>query len=164
MKPMLHKTKNDLAASTRCEMIELLNQNLADALALGLQAKQAHWNLKGPHFLGLHSLFDKVAGELEAFGDLMAERAVALGGVALGTLQAITQRSRLPAHPIDLIAGKDHVAALSSALANFGASARTAIDTAAKAGDDGTADLFTELSRDVDKLLWIVEAHLQADS
>jgi starvation-inducible DNA-binding protein len=52
--------------------------------------------------------------------------------------------------------------ALSGALAEFGASTRRAIDLAADGGDADTADLFTEVSRGVDKLLWLVEAHLQA--
>jgi starvation-inducible DNA-binding protein len=162
MKPTLHPTQNNLREQIRRPMIELLNQQLADALDLGLQAKQAHWNVKGPHFIGLHELFDKVAEELEKFSDDIAERAVELGGVALGTAQIVAKHSRLKAYPLDLATGKDHVAALSGALARFGTTTRAAIDTAAKAGDADTADLFTEVSRGVDKLLWFIEAHLQA--
>src|SRR6266581_3266783 len=134
MKMKLHETKNDLRAKTRRAMIDLLNQELADVLDLGLQAKQAHWNVKGPHFIGLHELFDN-----------MAERAVELGGVALGTIQIISKKSRLSSYPLDLASGQKHVDALSSALANCGASTRRAIDTASKAGDADTADLFTEV-------------------
>jgi len=162
MKTKLHQTKNDLREKTRRAMIELLNQQLADVLDLGLQAKQAHWNVKGPHFIGLHELFDKVAEELEEFTDDIAERAVELGGVALGAIQVVTKQSRLAAYPLSISSGKEHVAALSSGLAKFGASTRAAIDTASKAGDADTADLFTEVSRGVDKLLWMVEAHTQA--
>ena len=161
MKPTLHKTQNNLPEPIRRKSIDLLNQHLADVLDLGLQAKQAHWNVKGPHFIGLHELFDKVAEELEEFTDDVAERAVELGGVALGTIQTISKHSRLTAYPLSIASGQAHVAALSSALAKFGASARTAIDTASKAGDADTADLFTEVSRGVDKLLWMVEAHAQ---
>ena len=162
MKPTLHKTQNNLSEPIRRKSIDLLNQQLADVLDLGLQAKQAHWNVKGPHFIGLHELFDKVAEELEEFTDDIAERAVELGGVALGTIQIVSKNSRLSAYPLDLTSGQKHVAALSGALAKFGTTTRAAIDTAAKAGDADTADLFTEVSRGVDKLLWFVEAHLQA--
>lgn len=162
MKPKLHKTQNNLGEKTRRKAIELLNQHLADVLDLGLQAKQAHWNVKGPHFIGLHELFDKVAEELEGFTDDIAERAVELGGVALGTMQIVAKHSRLDAYPLNIASGKEHVAALSGALAKFGASTRTAIDTASKAVDADTADLFTEVSRGVDKLLWMVEAHAQS--
>src|SRR6185295_8315053 len=151
MKMKLHETKNDLRAKARRAMIDLLNQELADVLDLGLQAKQAHWNVKGPHFIGLHELFDKVAEELEEFTDEIAERAVELGGVALGTIQIVGKNSRLPAFPLDAFSGKSHVAALSRALAHFGKTTRTAIDTAARIGDADTADLFTEVSRRVDK-------------
>ena len=162
MKPTLHKTQNDLGEQTRRSIIELLNQQLADVLDLGLQAKQAHWNVKGPHFIGLHELFDKVAEELEEFTDGIAERAVELGGTALGTVQVIAKNSRLPAYPLDLVSGNGHVATLAGALAEFGTTTRKAIDLAGKFGDADTADLFTEVSRSVDKLLWMIEAHLQA--
>src|SRR6266581_2261849 len=162
MKMKLHETKNDLRAKTRRAMIDLLNQELADVLDLGLQAKQAHWNVKGPNFIGLHELFDKVAEELEEFTDDIAERAVGLGGVASGTIQVVSKHSRLAAYPLKLASGKAHVAALSHALAKFGTTTRAAIDSAAKVGDADTADLFTSVSRGVDKLLWMVEAHTQA--
>ena len=162
MNKKLHPTRNNLRESTRRTVIDLLNQQLADALDLGLEAKQAHWNVKGPHFIGLHELFDKVAEELEEFTDDIAERAVELGGVALGTIQIISKKSRLSAYPLDLTSGQKHVAALSSALAIFGTTTRAAIDAAAKAGDADTADLFTQVSRGVDKLLWMVEAHAQS--
>ncbi len=162
MKTKLNSTQNNLAEPTRRKMIELLNQQLADVLDLGLQAKQAHWNVKGPHFIGLHELFDKLAEGLAEFTDDIAERAIELGGVALGTIQIVTKQSRLAAYPLNISSGKDHVVALSSALANFGASTRDAIDTAGKGGDADTADLFTEVSRGVDKLLWFVEVHAQA--
>ena len=162
MKTKLIPTQNNLPKRTRREMIELLNQQLADAIDLGSQAKHAHWNVKGPHFIGLHELFDKAAEEIEEFIDEIAERAVELGGVARGTVQVVAKNSRLPAYPLTISSGKEHVTALSNAFAKFGATTRAAIDTAAKAGDADTADLFTEVSRGVDKLLWFVEAHLQA--
>jgi starvation-inducible DNA-binding protein len=159
----LHQTKNDLPKQTRQAMIELLNQQLSEALDLGLQAKQAHWNVKGPHFIALHELFDKVAEELEEFTDDIAERAVALGGVAQGTIQVVVKHSRLAAYPVNITSGKAHIEALSVALGNFGTSARAAIvDDAGKTGDADTADLFTAISRGVDKLLWMVEAHSQS--
>jgi starvation-inducible DNA-binding protein len=162
MKTKLLPTKNTLREPIRRAMIALLNEQLADVLDLGLQAKQAHWNVKGPHFIGLHELFDKVAEELEELSDEIAERAVELGGVALGTIQVVAKNSRLPVYPLNISAGKEHVTELSKALAKFGATTRVAIDAAAKVGDADTADLFTEVSRGVDKLLWMVEAHTQS--
>src|SRR5277367_145209 len=161
MKSTTLRTRNDLPEKTRREMIKLLNQHLANILDLGLQVKQAHWNVKGHHFLGLHELFDKVAEELEEFTDSIAERAVQLGGTALGTIQIVSKNSRLPAYPLDLVAGDSHASKVADALARIGACARKAIDTAGKSGDLDTADLFTEASRGNDKLLWMLEAYLQ---
>jgi starvation-inducible DNA-binding protein len=150
MKMKLHETKNDLQERTRRAMIQLLNQQLADVIDLSLQAKQAHWNVKGPHFIGLHGLFDKVAEELEEFTDGIAERAVELGGIALGTIQVVSKNSCLEAYPLSLVSGREHLSALSGALAKFGAGARAIVRV--KPVTD-TADLFTEISRGVDKLL-----------
>ena len=162
MKSKLLTTRIDLPESTRRKLVDLLNQSLADVLDLGLLTKQAHWNVKGPHFIALHELFDKLAGELEEFSDDIAERAVALGGVALGTSQIIAKQSRLPAYPTNLTQGGDHIEAVADRLAAFGKTVRAAIDVSTRIGDADTADLFTGVSRAVDKMLWLVEAHTQA--
>jgi starvation-inducible DNA-binding protein len=164
MKSKLNPTKNDLSEQTRRQVIEVLNQHLAASLDLSSQAKQPHWNVKGPSFFSLHELFDKVANELAAFADEIAERAVALGGVALGTVRVAARNSFLSEHPLDISAGHARVEALSSALAGFDKSVRKAIETAATAVDADTSDLFTEVSRGLDKLLWALEAHAQGNT
>jgi starvation-inducible DNA-binding protein len=157
-------TKNDLPESTRAAIIETLNLRLADAIALQTQVKQAHWNVKGPHFIGLHRLFDEISGATLEYIDLIAERAVQLGGVAEGTAYIAVQRAQLKPYPLDISTGKDHCEALSSALATFGKAIRQNIDDAEEAGDKDTSDLYTEVSRGIDQWLWFVEAHLQADA
>jgi starvation-inducible DNA-binding protein len=156
----VYKTKNDLSPSTRASAIQLLNERLADAIDLMLQAKQAHWNVRGPTFLALHRLFDETAERVENFADLMAERAAALGGVAEGTARLVAKRSTLSEYPLTITAGQHHVDALSSALAQFGKLARKAIDDASGFGDADTADLFTEMSRSSDQTLWMLEVQL----
>jgi starvation-inducible DNA-binding protein len=163
MKTAGYTTRNDLLEETRTAVIELLNQQLADIIDLGLQVKFAHWNVKGPHFYALHELFDKIAEELEDFIDDIAERAVELGGTAMGTLQTVSKNSRLTPYPTDTSMGADHINKLSTALAGYGATVRLAIDSATACGDAGTADLLTGVSRGVDKQLWLVEAHLQGN-
>jgi starvation-inducible DNA-binding protein len=157
----MNPTKNDLSPKIRKKVIETLADRLADATDLMLQTKQAHWNVKGPSFIALHELFDKVNGAAQEWVDLIAERIVQLGGTAEGTLQAAVKRTTMKAYSLTIISGTDHVEALSSALGSFGKKTRAAIDTTGKAGDADTADLFTEVSRDVDKYLWFVEAHNQ---
>ena len=159
----MFKTKNDLSEPTRVQAIELLNARLADAIDLQTQTKQAHWNGKGPHFIALHELFDKVNEDVEDYVDEIAERVVQLGGVAEGTARIAARRSSLSEYPANTVDGRSHVDALSSALAAFGKSARKGIDQANELNDLDTADLFTEISRGTDKWLWFVEAHLQAE-
>lgn len=159
----MHGTRNDLSAKARAKVTTLLNARLAEALDLQMQARQAHWNVKGPQFIALHELFDQLAGELDGHVDEMAERITALGGIAEGTVQAVAGRSKLDAYPLDIAEGRAHLDALAAAYACFAKALRKAIDESAKAGDADTSDLFTGVSRSADKGLWLLEAHLQAD-
>jgi starvation-inducible DNA-binding protein len=156
-------TKNDIPAAARMKVVELLNARLADAIDLQTQLKQAHWNVKGPFFIGLHKLFDEVNEEVEEYIDEIAERAVALGGVVDGTARMVASRTQLPEYPANIADGRKHVEAVATALASFGKLARKAIDQSNELQDADTADLFTQVSRGIDKSLWFVEAHLQAE-
>ena len=157
----LYPTKNDLPEATRVEVIGLLNQRLADAIDLQTQAKQAHWNVKGPSFMALHKLFDDVYEAVGDYVDLIAERIVQLGGTAEGTVAVVVERSSLVDYPLGLSKGAEHVAALSDALGEFGRTARVGIEEMNELEDEASADILTEISRGVDKWLWFVEAHQQ---
>jgi starvation-inducible DNA-binding protein len=157
----MNKTKNDLPQETRVKIIELCQVRLADSIDVMMQAKQAHWNVKGPSFIALHELFDKVSEESEEWVDSIAERIVQLGGIAEGTVYASSKRTTLKQYPLSITSGADHVDHLSTALAHYGKEIRHAIDLAAEFRDADTADLFTEISRSNDKFLWFVESHLQ---
>jgi starvation-inducible DNA-binding protein len=152
-------TRIDIKPKLRDSMTALLNQQLADTLDLYTQVKQAHWNVKGPHFIMLHELFDKLAEDLEEPVDNIAERITALGGVARGTARDAAARSRLKElgrdfHDLNI------VAELADRYAALAATTRAAIDTAGQEGDADTADLFTGVSRGLDKALWFLESHL----
>src|SRR6202007_2630841 len=121
-----YSTKIDIPAATRDKVIAVLNQQLADTFDLFSQIKQAHWNVKGMHFIALHQLFDKLAEEAEEFVDDMAERATALGGVAIGTARAAGKVSRLPEFPLECVHGKVAVEALVERYALLAASTRKA--------------------------------------
>lgn len=158
----MYDTRNDLPADSRTRVVELLNARLADAIDLGAQAKHAHWNVKGPSFIALHELFDKVAETVEDHIDTLAERTTALGGTANGTIASVAKATSLRPYPTGIAEGLQHVDALSATLADFGAKVRAAIDQATRLGDADTADVFTEISRETDKNLWFLEAHLAA--
>jgi starvation-inducible DNA-binding protein len=157
-------TKNDIPEAARSQLISLLNRRLADCIDLQTQTKVAHWNVKGPNFIALHELFDEIHDSVAQYVDLIAERAVQLGGVAEGTARIAAQRSELDEYPLDIAQDRHHVRALSGALAAFGARVRRAIDEADGLDDRDTADLFTEISRGIDKSLWLVEAHSQPET
>ena len=154
-------TQNDLAAETRKKMIDLLNAQLADTFDLFSQTKQAHWNVKGAQFYPLHKLYDELAAELLGYVDLIAERATALGGAAQGTVRMAAGAIRLAEYPAGGVDSLPSVDALAKRYAALAKTTRKAIDEADKAKDMDTADLFTEISRGLDKSLWFLEAHLQ---
>jgi starvation-inducible DNA-binding protein len=154
-------TSVKLTESTRQQIIDILNARLADTIDLKTQAKQAHWNVKGPEFFQLHELFDSIAGHLDDQADLIAERVTALGGTALGTARVVASTSAIPEYDLDAVGGLDHVVALSERLAKAANQFRTEIDRTDDLGDKATADLFTQITRDADKDLWFLEAHLQ---
>src|ERR1700761_8354027 len=156
----MYDTKNDLAPVVRGKVVELLNARLADAIDLGAQAKHAHWNVKGPNFIALHELFDSVAEHIEDHIDTLAERITALGGTAHGTIAVVSSATSLKPYPEGISDGLQHVDALSTAVADFGAKVRKGIDEAGRLGDADTSDLFTGVSRELDKDLWFLEAHL----
>jgi len=157
----MNATRNDLPADVRKKLVALLQDSLVSAIDLKLRAKNSHWNVKGPTFIALHQLFDTVAGEADVYSDDLAERTVQLGGEPDGSAGAVAKGSGLPASPRKFESESDHVKAVADALASFGKGVRKAIDESGKLGDADSADLFTGISRGVDKSLWFVEAHLQ---
>ncbi len=158
----MYPTKNSIPEKIRIQVSAMLQVHLSNSLDLVTQAKQAHWNVKGPDFISLHELFDKIAEDSEHYVDLIAERIVQLGGIAEGTLKVAAKRSQLPEYPLNIASGHDHVKALSHSLASYGENVRNAISNTNEIDDPDTADIFTEISREVDKYLWFVEAHVQS--
>ena len=157
----MFKTRNDIPEASREKLVELLNARLADTFDLYSQVKQAHWNVKGSDFIQLHLLYDTVAESVLEFVDSIAERATALGGLALGTARMAAAASTLDEYPLDAVAGMETVEVVADRLAAYGASVRAATETALELGDQDSGDLFIEVSRAIDKHLWFVEAHLQ---
>ncbi|MEP3442811.1 MAG: DNA starvation/stationary phase protection protein Dps [Sulfitobacter sp.] len=141
---------------TRHKMIDLLNERLADVVALTLAVKQAHWNLKGPGFIGVHELLDEVADRMRESADLMAERAVIMGGHAKGTAEEASTKTTIEPYPLELVDIDGHISALTDRFKKTGALVREAIEKASDAGDADTEDLFTEVSRTLDKDAWFI--------
>lgn len=157
----LYRTYNNFPIEQRKELNLLMNLRLASAIDLQLQMKQAHWNVKGNCFIGLHELFDRINRAVEGYVDMIAERIVQLGGVAEGTIRIASARTQLDEYPEAVAGGMAHVDAAARALSTFGREVRTTSGEAGELNDPDTADMFTEISRGIDKWLWFVEAHIQ---
>ncbi len=156
----MHQTKNGLPLSTRENVVSSLTFLLADSLDLYSQCKQAHWNVRGPGFIALHELFDRLSTEVNLASDTIAERILQLGGTAPGTVRVAAADSRLKEYPITLGTGEQHAEALSLSLAEFNTMMRNAIDETADLNDAITTDMLTGIVRGLDKQLWFVESHL----
>lgn len=159
----LTHTRNSIPEKTRIEITGMLQERLADSIDLMMQAKQAHWNVKGPNFIALHELFDKVYTDIGVYVDTIAERIVQLGGIARGTIRVASKHTSLPDYPLDISSGKKHVAELARAIAFYGKLIRKAITQSDQLKDADTADIFTQVSRGADMNLWFVEAHEQSE-
>ena len=157
----MYATSIELPDNVRSSSIALLNERLADAIDLAARLKYAHWNIHGPHFIVLHQLFDDLHDEVDAQADLLAERITAFGGHADGLIDHVASSSSLPPYASDANTERAHLEALAAAIGTFGAKNRVAIQGATDAGDAGTADIFTQISREADKQLWKVEAHFR---
>jgi starvation-inducible DNA-binding protein len=157
--PKAHRAESSTSEAGRSRLNALMNRRLATAVDLQTQMKQARWNLRGPSVLGLHELFDTVYDAVGSYVDMLAERIVQLGGIAEGTARVAASRSKLAEYPLETADGLAHVDAVARALSTFGREARQTIDEASALRDADTADLFTEISRGIDKWLWFIESY-----
>lgn len=154
------KTMNALDSNAKKASVEVLNARLADSIDLALAVKQAHWNIKGPRFIAIHEMLDDLRADVDKAVDLIAERATALGGTAFGTVQSTAAATKLAPYPTEIHDIDDHLKALIERVAMSTNAMRENVDEIDEAGDAGTADLFTQISRDLDKWLWFLESHL----
>lgn len=150
---------SNLDEAARTTSINLLKPALAAAIDLQLAVKQAHWTIKGPSFIGLHELLDEVASRSYEHSDTLAERIVILGGQTHGTTQKVAENTSLEDYPADITDQAEHVDALTKRFMAFGGMCRDGIAKAGEIGDEDTADLFTEISREIDKDAWFIGAH-----
>jgi starvation-inducible DNA-binding protein len=154
-------TQNNLPENVRTQVADLLNRSLADLSDLYSQTKQAHWNVRGPLFYQLHKLFDDLAAGVAEHLDDIAERVAALGGFARGTVRQAAAQTRLEEFPDAQATDLGYVDILSERFAHCANETRLQVDEADELGDTDTADLLTAVSRNLDKSLWMLEAHLR---
>lgn len=158
--PRVNITFNDLPRPSRDKSIESLNHLLVEVQDVALCARHAHWNARGPSFISVHELLDRVAQTLHKQADKLAERVAALGGEAQGTVQSIAAQTSLKPYPVRVADGQDHLEAIAMRLGLLSAEARLLIHQCNGLGDPVTVDILTAANADVDHALWLVESHL----
>jgi starvation-inducible DNA-binding protein len=158
----MHKSPSQLNKDVRAQIIDALNARLADGLDLHSQVKIAHWNVKGPHFAALHPLFETFAVTLAGYNDAIAERAVTLGGKALGTVRHVAKTSALPDYPQDTTRDLDHVRLLADRIEKYLEGMRQGRAVAEKQADLDTVDLLTGMISEFEKNDWFLRASLEA--
>ncbi|MCR8825429.1 DNA starvation/stationary phase protection protein Dps [Pseudosulfitobacter koreensis] len=156
---MTEKFTDYLTDNAREASINHLNTSLATGIQLQLAIKQAHWNIKGPSFIGIHELLDDVRARLDDHVDTIAERIVILGGTADGTEAGIEKNGQLEAYPRDAVHQDVHIEELKKRMMHFVKLAHEGLTEAGDAGDEETADLYTAVSRGVSKDAWFIGAH-----
>lgn len=156
----MHSTRIDIPEKKRHQITNILNQHLASAIDLSYQAKQAHWNVKSRNFRDLHSLFDDLYSAINQGVDDLAERIAQLGGQAEGTVQVVTKKTYLRPLSIGLFEGDKLLEAIADGVAVYAKCIRKSIDEMGPLKDAASGDLLTEISREMDKQLWMLDSHL----
>jgi starvation-inducible DNA-binding protein len=143
------------------QVVKTLSVLLADSYLLMLKTHNYHWNVTGPHFSGLHTMFQGQYEELFAAVDEMAERLRALGEKAPGSFADFTKLSKLKeetGHP----AANDMIQNLADDHETLAADADALLKAATEVGDDATGDLAVQRLQLHQKTVWMLKAHLAA--
>ena len=157
----MYKSPIPLSKEAREQLSETLNARLTDGLDLHSQIKVAHWNIKGPHFAALHPLFETFAVSLANHNDALAERAVTLGGRALGTARHVAKSSRLPEYPQETTRDLDHVKLLAERIEAYLTGVRESRAISEKLADLDTSDLLTGIIVEFEKHAWFLRASME---
>lgn len=156
----MYKTPSNLPEAARATISASLNERLVDGLDLHSQLKVAHWNVRGPQFPTLHPLFETFALALAVHNDAIAERAVTLGGHAVGTARQVARTSRVPEYPAELARDLNHVQALADRINVYLDGVRATRALVEQQGDTTTVDLLGGVVAEFEKHNWFLRATL----
>lgn len=148
-----------LSKKTLQEVIESLNDFLANTYALYLKTQNYHWNVVSPQFFSLHLLFEKQYVEMAAATDEIAERIRALGGVVDATFSAFGKRSKIKETKPNLDAKKmiEELLIGHESISKLG---RPIIQRTQELHDDVTSDLIIKRLSFHEQSAWMLRSHL----
>jgi starvation-inducible DNA-binding protein len=141
-------------------VVEALEKLLADSYTLYLKTHSYHWNVTGPMFTTLHTLFETQYTELALAVDTIAERIRALGAPAPGSYTQFAQRATVK-EDIGVPKATDMIRNLVADQQTVVASARRVVSAATEAGDDASTDLGVQRINVHEKAAWMLRSHLE---
>jgi starvation-inducible DNA-binding protein len=164
MSPKLPRyTVPSLTPEEGSEVAEILQQRLHALNDLHLTLKHVHWNVVGPHFIGVHEMLDPQVDAVRAMVDQIAERIATLGSVPVGTPGALVAARNWEDYPLGRATTTKHLAALDEVYESVITDHRKAADDTAKL-DDVTNDLLIGHLHELEQFHWFVRAHLESAS
>ncbi|HUW73736.1 MAG TPA: DNA starvation/stationary phase protection protein [Methyloceanibacter sp.] len=150
------ETPTDLGANARRDIAGALNVLLADMFALYMKTKNFHWHVSGPHFRGLHLMFDEQAEQIFATTDEIAERVRKIGGLTLHSVGDIARLQRIPDNDADYVDPLDMVGELRSDNQALIASLRETHDLCDEENDVATASLLENWIDQAERRVWFL--------
>ena len=162
MSPKLPRyTVPSLTPEQGAEVAEILQQRLHALNDLHLTLKHVHWNVVGPHFIGVHEMLDPQVDAVRAMVDQVAERIATLGSVPIGTPGALVAARTWEDYELGRAPAIKHLAALDTVYDSVITFHRKAADDTAGV-DDVTNDLLIGHLHDLEQFHWFVRAHLES--
>ncbi len=153
-----------LTESQRQGVVSLLNQDLSDTYLLTIKTKKYHWDVVGPQFRTLHSLWEEHYEALTEAIDSYAERVRALGEYPVGTAEGFLKLATLREHPNDLPQANEMVARLVADHEQIIRNLREHIDACSEEfHDEGTADFLTGLMETHEEMAWMLRSFIEGE-
>jgi starvation-inducible DNA-binding protein len=150
------RTPTDIGSNATRDIAGALTTLLADIFALYVKTKNFHWHVSGPHFYGLHLMFDEQAAQILGTTDDLAERVRKIGGTTLRSTGHITRLQRVPDNDADYVTPLDMVAELREDNLQLVVNMRETHELCNEHNDVATASLLENWIDEAEKRIWFL--------
>ena len=138
-----------------------LQATVVELLELFHDAKQSHWNIRGPLYFPLHEALQEYSDLYLKYADLLAERQLQIGNPADGRTDIIVQTVNLPKFPEGFLSDKQVLEIMTERIFTVAKRVRQRVESTGKIGDEVTSNKFQDLSYELDKQVWQFRVHMQ---